>query len=69
VPTAVAAALAVVADLVTEDSEIVTVLVGSDARHGETERLREQVSLAHPQVEVEVHEGGQPLYPYLIGVE
>ena len=31
--------------------------------------MREQVALAHPQVEVEVHEGGQPLYPYLIGVE
>lgn len=67
--TAVAAALAVVDALVTEDSEIVTVLLGSDARHGEAERLREQVALAHPQVEVEVHEGGQPLYPYLIGVE
>jgi dihydroxyacetone kinase-like predicted kinase len=25
--------------------------------------------LAHPNVEVEVHEGDQPLYPYLIGVE
>jgi dihydroxyacetone kinase-like predicted kinase len=66
---AVEAALAVVADLVTEDSEIVTVLVGAEARHPDTERMREQVALAHPQVEVEVHEGGQPLYPYLIGVE
>jgi dihydroxyacetone kinase-like predicted kinase len=63
------AALAVVADLVTEDSEIVTVLVGAEARHAETERVRSQIALAHPQVEVEVHEGGQPLYPYLIGVE
>ena len=26
-------------------------------------------TLAYPQVEVEVHQGGQPLYPYLIGVE
>jgi dihydroxyacetone kinase-like predicted kinase len=67
--TAVDAALAVVDALVTDDSEIVTVLVGAEARHGETERLREQVALAHPHVEVEVHEGGQPLYPYLIGVE
>ena len=63
------AALALVAALVTEDTEIVTVLAGSDARGAETERVRAQVALAHPQVEVEVHEGGQPLYPYLIGVE
>jgi len=58
-----------VATLLTEDSEIVTVLVGSDARHADTERVRELVTLAYPQVEVEVHQGGQPLYPYLIGVE
>ena len=33
---------------------IVTVLAGSDARGAETERVRAQVALAHPQVEVEV---------------
>jgi fatty acid kinase len=63
------AALALVGRLVTEDSEIVTVLAGAEARGADTDRVREQVALAHPQVEVEVHEGGQPLYPYLIGVE
>lgn len=68
-PSAADAAFALVDDLVTEDSEIVTVLVGADARGAETERVREHLGLRHPQVEVEVHEGGQPLYPYLIGVE
>jgi uncharacterized protein len=63
------AALALIGGLITDDSEIVTVLVGADARHQDTERVREQVRLAHSHVEVEVHEGGQPLYPYLIGVE
>ncbi len=66
---AVDAALALVAELVTDDSEIVTVLAGADARSADTEHVRQEVALAHPQVEVEVHEGGQPLYPYLIGVE
>ena len=46
-----------------------TVIVGSEARGADTERVRQQVALAHSHVEVEVHEGGQPLYPYLIGVE
>lgn len=68
-PSAADAAFALVDDLVTEDSEIVTVLVGADARGPETERVREHLGLKHPHVEVEVHEGGQPLYPYLIGVE
>ena len=44
-------------------------LLGADARPGDTDRLRDHLGLAHPQVEVEVHAGDQPLYPYLIGVE
>jgi DAK2 domain fusion protein YloV len=63
------AALALVRALVTEDSEIVTVLIGAEGRHGDTEKLRSDIAFAHPQVEIEIHEGGQPLYPYLIGVE
>ncbi|MCZ7536730.1 MAG: DAK2 domain-containing protein [Acidimicrobiia bacterium] len=55
--------------LVDDDSEIVTVLVGSEARQADTDRIRQHLSLAHPHVESEFHEGGQPLYPYLVGVE
>ena len=55
--------------LVGEESELVTVLVGADARSADTTRLREHVGLEHPHVELEVHAGDQPLYPYLVGVE
>jgi hypothetical protein len=55
--------------LIDEDSEIVTVLVGADAPAGETQRIREHIEFQFPHVEVEFHEGGQPLYPYLVGVE
>ena len=68
-PAAPDAAFALVDALVDEDSEIVTVLVGTDARGADTQRVREHIEFKHPHVEVEVHEGGQPLYPYLIGVE
>jgi len=67
--SAIAAATALLDDLVDEDSELVTVLIGAEARAADTERLREHLGLGHPHVEVELHEGGQPLYPYLIGVE
>ena len=46
-----------------------TVLVGSDAPAAETQRIREHIELRFPHVEVEFHDGGQPLYPYLVGVE
>ncbi len=57
------------AKLVHDDSEIVTVLVGGDAPANETERIREHLELMFPHLEVEFHDGGQPLYPYLVGVE
>jgi hypothetical protein len=55
--------------LVDDESEIVTVLVGADAQSADTARIREHLALAHPEVEAEFHDGGQPLYPYLVGVE
>jgi dihydroxyacetone kinase-like predicted kinase len=55
--------------LVDDDSEIITVLVGADAPAHETDRIREHIEFTFPHVEVEFHDGGQPLYPYLVGVE
>jgi hypothetical protein len=63
------AAVGLLGRLVSDESELVTVLVGADARSADTNRLREHVGLEHPHVELEVHAGDQPLYPYLIGVE
>ncbi len=57
------------ATLIDEDSEIVTVLIGADAPAAETQRIRQHIELRFPHVEVEFHDGGQPLYPYLVGVE
>ena len=44
-------------------------LVGCDAAAKDTERIREHIEYAFPHLEVEFHDGGQPLYPYLVGVE
>ena len=68
-PSAGAAAMALVDQLVDDGSELVTVLVGAGAAPGDTTRLEEHLALTYPNVDVEVHEGGQPLYPYLVGVE
>jgi DAK2 domain fusion protein YloV len=63
------AAIKLVDHLVDDDSELVTLLVGADARSTDSARVEEHLALAHPNVEVEVHEGDQPLYLYLVGVE
>jgi uncharacterized protein len=67
--TPVDAVTALLGRLVDDTSEIVTVIVGAEARSGDTARIREHLALAHPDVEAEFHDGGQPLYPYLVGVE
>ncbi|MSO37422.1 MAG: DAK2 domain-containing protein [Acidimicrobiia bacterium] len=67
--SAAGAVYALLDEMVGEDSEVVTVLVGADVASPEIQGVRKHLELAHPGLEVEVHEGGQPLYPYLIGVE
>ena len=53
-----------------EDShELVTLIEGEGARVADTRRIEEWLSEEHPDVALEVHQGGQPLYPYLLGIE
>ena len=65
----VAAAVGVVNALVGNDHEIITIVSGEDASNDETLALVGQIELSHPDLEAEVHSGGQPLYPFIIGVE
>jgi DAK2 domain fusion protein YloV len=63
------AAIALLDVLIDDDAELVTVVLGAEADASETARISEYLSLSYPDVEVELHAGGQPLYPYLVGVE
>ena len=53
----------------TEDHEIVTVIEGEGATVGDTRHIRQWLEDNRPDVETEVHHGGQPLYPYYFGIE
>jgi len=55
--------------LVTDDHEIVTLIEGDGSSAGDTRRVTEWLAEHRADVAVEVHHGGQPLYPYLIGIE
>ena len=52
-----------------EDSELVTVYYGSDVTAEDAEALAAKLQEACPDVEIELQEGGQPIYYYLISVE
>ncbi|WP_183600407.1 DAK2 domain-containing protein [Paenibacillus phyllosphaerae] len=58
-----------VARMMDEDGELVTILTGEQAELAETEALSDWIRTEYPDAELEVHVGGQPLYPYLFAVE
>ena len=55
--------------LVTDDHELVTIIEGEGASGGDTRHLTVWLGDNRPDVDVEVHHGGQPLYPYLFSIE
>ena len=63
------AASALLARIVSDDHEIVTIIEGEGATPAATRHLEVWVHDNRPGCEVEVHHGGQPLYPYLFGIE
>ncbi|MBS9336218.1 DAK2 domain-containing protein [Fructobacillus papyrifericola] len=52
-----------------DDSEIVTIIAGKDAKAKEEKALEEAIEEIDEDLEVEVHNGGQDLYPFLLSVE
>ena len=57
------------AHMLDEDSEIVTIYVGEDGSEELANELAQALVEKYEDVEVEIHQGGQPVYPYLFSVE
>jgi uncharacterized protein len=55
--------------LIDEDSEIVTMIYGKEATEEEVEEIVSYIEETYSDVEVEVHNGKQPLYPFIFSVE
>ena len=55
--------------MITDDSEIITILYGENTEGSFVDSLVEQLEELYPEIEVETHNGGQPVYPLLISVE
>ena len=55
--------------LVTDDHELVTIIEGDGASSAVTRHIEVWLGEHHPDVGTEIHHGGQPLYPYLFGIE
>ncbi|WP_034680824.1 DAK2 domain-containing protein [Caldalkalibacillus mannanilyticus] len=55
--------------MIDEDSEIITLIYGEDVKEEQAKEIEDYITAQYPDVDVEVHNGQQPLYSYLIAVE
>lgn len=63
------ATLDMVKAMLDEDSELVTIIYGKDATQADADRLAAKVQELDDELEIEIHEGDQPVYPFLVSVE
>ena len=55
--------------IITEDDELITVYYGADVKEEDAREIADEIEAAYDACDVECHNGGQPLYYYLISVE
>lgn len=56
-------------NMIDEDTEIVTIIEGKDSDKSTSDAVQAFIEKHYEDAEVERHQGGQPLYPYIISVE
>ena len=57
------------AELVDEDSELISIYYGTDVSDEDAENLVAEIEELYPDVDLDVHSGGQPIYYYVLAVE
>ena len=55
--------------MVKDDHELITLICGVDASADTTAEIEAWGEANRPDAELEIHDGGQPLYPYYVGIE
>ena len=63
------ATLEMVKAMLDDDSEVITIIYGADADQAEAQAIADVIQSWDEDYEIEIHEGDQPVYPYLISVE
>lgn len=64
-----ATTLEMVDEMVDEDSAIVSIYIGADAKEEDANKISAKIQEKYADLEVEVNNGGQPIYYYIISVE
>ena len=56
-------------EMLSEEDELISIYYGSDVEEEDAESIREEVENRHPNCDVELQYGGQPIYYYVVSAE
>ena len=59
----------ILSKMVTEDTELITIIYGEDLPEDEAESLSEYIEIKYPDCDVSLYSGGQPVYSYILSAE
>ncbi|GAK46914.1 dihydroxyacetone kinase [Secundilactobacillus oryzae JCM 18671] len=68
-PDMIETSVEMVKDMLDDDSEIVTIIFGEGATQEDAEKVEAAVLEIDDELEIEIHKGDQPVYPFIISVE
>ncbi|MCD4670760.1 MAG: DAK2 domain-containing protein [Actinomycetia bacterium] len=63
------AATDLIRDMLDGNEEVITFYTGKEADSADIKALKEKVAKLYPKIDLEIHKGGQPLYPFIFSIE
>ena len=69
VPDCFSASMDTLQKMISDETEIVTIVIGEEGKAKEAAKIEAALTEIYPEIEVEIHQGDQPVYPYLFSAE
>lgn len=69
VPDCFSASMDTLQKMISDETEIVTIIIGEEGKAKEAAKIEAALTEIYPEIEVEIHQGDQPVYPYLFSAE
>jgi len=63
------ATIDLIRDIANSTEEVITFYIGKDARPEDIDDIKKKIKKYFPRMDIEIHKGGQPLYPYIFSIE
>lgn len=67
--SAINATIDLIKDIATQAEEVITFYMGKDAKKEDIDDIKKKIKKFFPKLDIEIHRGGQPLYPYIFSIE